>query len=62
MMGWWLAGPGVVYGQALLAVLAGTAAMIWAWRFVDRLAAITCFAPFCRIEINEQLKKEIGKC
>jgi len=38
MMGWWLAGPGVVYGQALSAVLAGTAAMIWAWRFVDRLA------------------------
>lgn len=39
MMGWWLAAPGVVYGQALAAVLAGTAAMIWGWRFVRQLAA-----------------------
>lgn len=39
MMGWWLAAPGVVYGQALAAVLAGCAAMIWAWRFVGRLSS-----------------------
>lgn len=39
LMGLWLAAPGVVYGQALAAVLAGTAAMIWGWRFVGRLAA-----------------------
>lgn len=38
MMGWWLAAPGVVYGQALAAIFAGTAAMIWGWRFVSRLA------------------------
>lgn len=38
LMGMWLAAPGVVYGQALAAVLAGTAAMIWGWRFVNRLA------------------------
>jgi putative MATE family efflux protein len=38
VMGWWLAAPGVVYGQALAAVLAGTAAVIWGWRFVGRLA------------------------
>ena len=38
MMGWWLAAPGIVYGQALSAVLAGTAAMIWGWYFVGRLA------------------------
>ncbi|WGI22917.1 MATE family efflux transporter [Amylibacter sp. IMCC11727] len=39
LMGLWLAAPGVVYGQALAAVLAGSAAMIWGWRFVGRLAA-----------------------
>lgn len=39
LMGLWMAAPGVVYGQALAAVLAGTAAMIWGWRFVNRLAA-----------------------
>ncbi len=39
MMGWWLAAPGVVYGQALAAILAGLAAMIWGWRFVNKLAA-----------------------
>ena len=38
MMGWWLAAPGIVYGQALSAVLAGTAAMMWGWCFVGRLA------------------------
>jgi len=38
MMGWWLAAPGIVYGQALSAVLAGAAAMIWGWCFVGRLA------------------------
>ena len=38
MMGWWLAAPGIVYGQALSAGLAGTAAMIWGWCFVGRLA------------------------
>ena len=38
LMGLWLAAPGVVYGQALAAVLAGSAAMIWGWRFVGRLA------------------------
>ncbi|MEJ6710205.1 MAG: MATE family efflux transporter [Amylibacter sp.] len=38
MMGWWLAAPGVVYGQALAAILAGLAAMIWGWRFVNKLA------------------------
>ena len=39
LLGLWLAAPGVVYGQALAAVLAGSAAMIWGWRFVGRLAA-----------------------
>ena len=39
LMGKWLAAPGVVYGQALAAVLAGTAAMIWAARFVRNLHA-----------------------
>lgn len=32
-----LAGPGVVYGQALAAVIAGTLAALVAWRFVNRL-------------------------
>ena len=39
MMGLWMAAPGVVYGQALAAVLAGTAAVFWGWRFVERLNA-----------------------
>jgi putative MATE family efflux protein len=38
IMGWWMAAPGVVYGQALAAILAGLAAMIWGWRFVNKLA------------------------
>lgn len=38
MMGLWLAAPGVVYGQALAAILAGTVAMTWSWRFVNKLA------------------------
>lgn len=41
LMGQWLAAPGVVYGQALAAVLAGTGAMLWGSRFVRRLAQST---------------------
>ena len=40
-MGYVLAAPGVVYGQALAAILAGTIAVIWASRFVNRLEAET---------------------
>jgi len=36
-MGWLLAAPGVVYSQAIAAVLAGTFALIWATRFINRL-------------------------
>ncbi len=34
-----LAGPGIVYGQALAAVIVGSIAAIVAWRFVNRLEA-----------------------
>ena len=32
-----LGAPGVIYGQSLAGVLAGTIAAIWTWRFVQRL-------------------------
>ena len=38
VMGWWLAAPGVVYGQALAAIIVGSFAAIWGWVFVNRLA------------------------
>ncbi len=40
-MGWMLAAPGVVYGQALAAILAGSVAVVLGWRFVGRLAVAT---------------------
>jgi Na+-driven multidrug efflux pump len=38
VMGWWMAAPGVVYGQVMAATLGGLVAMAWSWRFVARLA------------------------
>ncbi len=37
-MGIAMGAPGVVYGQAIAASLAGTVAVIWAWMFVKKLA------------------------
>ncbi|MDU8928673.1 MATE family efflux transporter [Alisedimentitalea sp. MJ-SS2] len=40
---WWTAGiwaaPGVIYGQAMVGVLVGILAALWAWRFVHRFRA-----------------------
>ncbi|MCP5071864.1 MAG: MATE family efflux transporter [Rhodobacteraceae bacterium] len=38
-MGWLYAAPGVVYGQALAAVVAGSVAVFFGWKFVVKLAA-----------------------
>ncbi|MBC6443482.1 MAG: MATE family efflux transporter [Rhodobacteraceae bacterium] len=37
LLGRWLAAPGVVYGQALAAMIVGGVAVAWAWRFLGRL-------------------------
>lgn len=38
-MGIAMGAPGVVYGQAIAAMIAGLAAVLWGWRFVNGIAA-----------------------
>lgn len=41
LLGLWLAAPGVVYGQALAAVVVGFIAVYWAWRYLQNLQPLT---------------------